>query len=152
MEQRRPEACVQVGRRRPVHPRDLDVASERDGAESVLDSVVRRLHERGRKADIEAPWLHADCTGGEEMACLVDHHQEAEPDNRDQDAHAVAAVLSASRRASASASKSSLSSRAGAPSTDANVSSTVSAIPRNGSRPSRKAATATSFAALNAQG
>ena len=58
----------------------------------------------------------------------------------------------ASRRASASASTSSARSRAGAPSAASSVASTTSAIPRNGSRPSRNAATATSLAALKTAG
>ena len=150
--QRRPEMHVHVGRRWSVHSRDLHVAAQRDRAHAVLDAVAGRLEHGGREPDVEAPRLHSDRPGREEVACLVDQDQEREARDRDQHAHATGRPLSASLRAVASASTSSSRSRAAAPSIPASVSSTVAAIPRNGSRPSRKAATATSFAALKAQG
>src|SRR5439155_1134909 len=58
----------------------------------------------------------------------------------------------AKRRASASASARSSRSRAGPPSTVARTCSTVAAMSRKPVRPSRKAPTATSFAALSAHG
>src|SRR5207245_9948956 len=139
-------------RRRPVHSRDLHVAPERDRADAVLDSLSFRLHERRREADVEAPRAHPDRAGGEKVARLVHEHEQGETEDRDPDAHATGSPRSASRRAAASAASRSARSRAGLPSTAASVSSTVSAIPRKGRRPSRKAATATSFAALYAHG
>src|SRR4029079_8986308 len=112
---------------------------------------------------------HADPDRSEEVAGLVDEDQEREPDDGDEDVHAIwSAALckwravaaerviyastfslsSACRLASASFSIRSSRVAAGVPSTTPRVSSTTSAMPRNGSRPSRKAATAISFAAL----
>ena len=87
LEKRGAEMMVQVGRRRPVHPGNLHVATERNGSDSVLDSVPRRLRQRGRKADVEPPRSHPDGARREEVTGLVDHHEEAEPDDCDQDAH-----------------------------------------------------------------
>ena len=145
------EVQVDVGRRRPVHPGDLHVAAERDHPEPVLDAVVHPLHQRRREADVEAPRPHPDGERGEEVPGLVDQDQERKPGDGDGDGHA-GTPRSASRRASASASTRSSRSRAGAPSTSASASSTAAAMPRNGRRPSRNAATATSLAALNAHG
>src|SRR5262245_30564286 len=149
--QRGPEVHIQIGRRRPVHPRDLHVAAEGDRAEPVLDPVPGRLQQRGWESDVELPRPHANPARGEEVARLVNQDQEREAEDRDENTHATA-DLSARRRASLSASTRSSRSLAAATSTSARVSSTVDAIPRNGIRPSRKAATATSLAALNAQG
>ena len=148
--ERRPEEGAQVRRRRPVHSRDLHVAAERDRADAVLDALPLDLGERRRKADVEAPRAHADRPRGEEVARLVDEDEQAQADDRDEDVHGTSAptACSARRRASPSASMSSSRSPAGAPPTAARVSSTTPAIPRNGRRPARNAATATSFAAL----
>src|SRR5581483_5087044 len=81
------------------------------------------LRERRTKADVEAPRAHADGERRQEVPGLVDQDQEREPEDGDEDAHAGASVRS-----------------------------TVSAMSRNEMRPARKAATATSFAALKAQG
>src|SRR5439155_3719769 len=152
--ERRPEVHVHVGRRGPVHPGDLHVAPERDRADPVFDPLALDLDERRREADVEAARAHADGSGGEEVAGLVDEHEQPEAEDGDEEAHVTTApaACSASRRASASASTSPSRSLAAAPSAAAIVSSTTSAIRRNGSRPARKACTATSFAALYAQG
>src|SRR5437763_9359547 len=141
------EVHVRVRGRRTVHPRDLHVAAERDRPEAVLDPVPVPLDERRREADVAAARVHPDRAGGEEVAGLVDEDEEAEAEDRD-DGHAGWSPRSATRRAAASASTRSARSRAGAPSAAARASSTTSALPRKGSRPSRNAATATSFAAL----
>src|SRR5207244_6280733 len=145
---RRPEEHVEIRRRRTVHPRDLHVAAERDRTDPVLDPLPPHLHERGREADVEPARTHPDYARDEEVSRLVQQDQNGQPDDGDGHVHAGARLLSASARAPASASTRSSRSRGGAPSTAASVSSTTSAMPRNGSRPSRNAATAISFAAL----
>src|SRR6185369_16570880 len=135
----------------PVHPRDLHVAAERDRAEAVLHAVSLFLRDRRREADVEPPRPHPDRERGVEVARLVDEDQKSDADDRDEIGHA-GTPRSASRRAAASASTRSSRSCAGEPSVSASASSTVAAIPRNGRRPPRKAATATSFAALKAHG
>src|SRR5436190_15549995 len=150
--QRRAELHVHVRRRRTVHAGDLHVAAERHRADAVLDALAPHLHERGREAEVEAPRAHADRPRDEEVPRLVDEDEDCEAEDRDRDVHATFRAPSASRRASASASMRSSSSRAADVPAPASVSSTTSAIPRNGSLPSRNAATATSFAALNTHG
>ena len=146
--QHTPEVRVGVARRRAVHAGNLHVAAERDRADAVLDPVPLLLDDRRREAHVEASRAHPDEDRGEEVAGLVDEDQEGEAEDGDDHAHATAALFSVRRRASSSAAVRSSRSRAGAPSTAASVSSTAAAMPRNGSRPARKAATATSFAAL----
>src|SRR5262249_40694178 len=100
-------------------------------------------------ADVEPPRAHAQRARREEVPRLVDEDEQGEPEDGDGEIHQTIAVFrSASRRACASASTRSARSRAGSPFTAPSASSTVSAIPRNGSRPSRNAPTATSLAAL----
>ena len=154
--ERAPEVHVDVARRRPVHPRDLHVAAERDRADAVLDPVPRRLDERRREADVEA------CAGacrprdrGEEVAGLVDEDQEREAEDGDEDVHASTCLQRQSRAHASALSRRRRRPRPARPGRAparrrraASVSSTTAAMPRNGSRPSRKAATATSFAAL----
>ena len=107
-----------------------------------------------REPDVEAARPHPDRPGGEEVACLMNEDEQPEAEDRDEDVHGTRAptAFSAWRRASASARTSSSRSAAGAPSTASSVSATTPAMSRNESRPARKAATATSFAALNAHG
>src|SRR5581483_873094 len=135
----------QVTRRRPVHPRDLHVAAEREDADAVLDVPANLLHDRRPEAEVELARRHSDRARGEEVPCFVNEHQQREPDDRRYETH----TASLARR---SASRSSSRSRAGAPSTSASTLSTSAAMSRKPMRPSRNAATATSFAALNAHG
>ena len=147
------EVHVEVARRRAVHARDLHVAAERDRADAVLDPVPPRLHERRREADVELARVHPDGARDEEVAGLVDEDQEAEPEDRDEDAHATGhAPLGEPARVPRRPRRARRGRAPGSPSAAASASSTISAIPRNGSRPSRNAATATSFAALKAHG
>ena len=152
LRQRRPKLNVQVGRSRTVHAGDLHVAAERNRPDSVLDPVARDLHQRRREAQVEPARPHTDRPRDEEVAGLVEEDQNRETKDGNEDAHATFSASSTWRRAASSAATSSSRSRAADPSTAANASSTTSAMPRNGSRPSRNAATATSLAALNAQG
>ena len=138
----------QVARRRAVHAGDLDVTAERDRADPVFDTAARGLRDRGSEAEVELARRHPDGARGEEVAGLVDHHEECKPDDPDDYAH----TRSTASRARESASRSSSRSRAGEPSVRSRASSTDAAMSRNPIRPSRNAATATSFAALNAQG
>src|SRR5919109_3383696 len=149
---RPPEVRVHLGRCRAVHAGDLRVAAERDRPDPVLDSAPAHLGERGREADVELARPHPHEARGVEVARLVHEDQKGETDDRDQVVHAATSPFSATLLASASASMSSSTSAAGSPETVSSVRSTTSAIPRNGSRPARKAATATSFAALKAHG
>ena len=82
------------------------------------------------------------------MPQLVDEHEQAEPQDRDEDRHAGdqpslggAARLGVGRDELVEIT-------AGAPSTRSSASATVAAISENPIRPSRNAATATSLAAL----
>src|SRR5262249_28317320 len=110
------------------------------------------LQDGRREPDVEAARPHADDERGKEVAGLVDEDQGGEPDDGDQDAHATGALSSVRRRAWASAStRPSRCGTAEAPSA-ARGASAASATPRKGIRRSRKAATATSFAALKAHG
>ena len=81
------EMDVEVAGRRPVHPRDLHVAAERDRADAVLDSVALPLRERGREEDVELPRPHLDRERGEEVPGLVDEDQEGEAPDGDCDVH-----------------------------------------------------------------
>jgi hypothetical protein len=148
--QRRREVHVQVGRRRPVHARDLHVAAERDHAEAVLDPVARPLDRRGREPDVELPRPHPDPARREEVAHLVDQDQQREAEDGDETAHTGCSFREPARFPVGLDQV--VQVPRGAPSTSASVSSTVAAMARKGSRPSRKAATATSLAALKAHG
>ena len=144
----RPEPDVDVDGRRAMHPGDLHEASERDRADPVLDPVPRRLPDRRREADVEAPRAHPEHEGHHEVPELVHEDQHPEAQDRDEDRHAGCNPIAASLRASSSAAIRSSRSRAGAPSTRASVSSTTAAMSRKPIRRSRNAATATSLAAL----
>src|SRR5690349_3690072 len=138
----------QVSRGRPVHPRDPDEAAQRDHPDPVLDSVAPDLHERGREADVEAPRPHPHRAGDGEVTELVQEDEQDEPTEPDDPRHAAASAPSASARAARSASTRSSRSRTASVGAAASVSPTTSGMPRNGRRPARNAATATSFAAL----
>ena len=112
--QRAPEVRVQVGRRGPVHPGDLHVATERDRSDAVLDAAAVDFRDRGREAEVEPPRAHPERARDEEVAGLVDQHEQREAEDRDEPAHAP--TPAAIRRAAASASDRSARSRAGAPS------------------------------------
>ena len=60
----RPEERLQIRRGRPVHPRNLHVAAEWDGTDSVLDSFALHLDDRRGKADVETTRAHAHGTCG----------------------------------------------------------------------------------------
>src|SRR5207344_2115910 len=107
----------------------------------VLDAATPRACDRRPEAEIELARRHPDCTGCEEMAGLVDHHEQRQAEDCDDDAHATVTRS----RARTSASCSSSRSRAAAPSTRASTSPTRLAISRKPMRPSRNAATATSL-------
>ena len=77
------EPSLGVVRDRPVHPRDGHEAAERDRADAVLDPVSHRLHDGGRKPDVEAARAQPDRERGEEVTCLVDEDEEREPDDGD---------------------------------------------------------------------
>ena len=83
------------------------------------------------------------------VARLVDEDQEGEAEDRDEDAHATGTPRPARRRASSASIRPARSRRA---TSAASARPPTSAIPRNGSLPSRKAATATSLAALKTAG
>src|SRR5262249_4053902 len=127
-----------------VHARDLDVASERDRADPVLDAAADALDHGRREADVELPRPHADGLGREEVARLVDEDQEREAEDRRAEAHATGTRPRARRSASTRPPRS----RAGEPSTRSRTSPTAAATSRKPIRPSRNAWTATSFAAL----
>ncbi len=80
--QRRAEVHVEVGRRRPVHPRDLHVAAERNRADAVLDPFARRLQEGRRETNVEPARAHPDGACRGEVAGLVDQDQEREARDR----------------------------------------------------------------------
>src|SRR5207244_907404 len=139
---------LQVPRRGPAHAGDLHVTAEGDRADSVLDTVARRLEDRRPEAEVELARRHAHRARGEEVPGLVDHHEKREPDDRGGHAHAAPTTPRACRSASRSSSRS----RAGAPSTRPRASSTSDGMSRKPMRPSRNAPTASSFAALYAHG
>jgi hypothetical protein len=81
------QAAPQVARRGAVHPGDLHVAAERERRDPVLDAVAARLDDRRPEAEVELPRGHPDCASHEEVAGLVDEHEDREPDDRGADAH-----------------------------------------------------------------
>ena len=149
------EVDVEVAGRRPVHPRDLHVAPERDRADAVLDSAALPLRERGREEDVELPRPHLDRERGEEVPGLVDEDQEGEAPDGDCDVHGCGLVnqFPRARRRNApglGVHRGQLGEVRRRHAVDrASVRSTTPAMPRKGSSPSRKAATATSLAALS---
>ncbi len=145
---RRLDEQTQIARRRPIHAGQLDEAAERDHPDPVLDALALDLDEGRREADVEAPRAHPDRARHPEVPQLVQEDEQDEAGDHDQIRHAVASAPSAISRAARSASTRSSTSRTGSVSAAASVSPTTSGIPRNGRRPARKAATATSLAAL----
>src|SRR5439155_22800593 len=141
------QPLADVARGRPVNPRDLHVAAERERGDAVLDAVTHPLDERRPEAEVELARRHPDRPRDDEVTGLVGQDEDGEPENREARAHAGSATRS---RALRSASTSSSRSRAGEPSTRASTSSTAAAMSRKPRRPSRNARTATSLAALNA--
>ena len=83
----RAEQHVEVRRRRAVHPGDLHVPAERDGADPVLDPLPAHLDEGRRKAEVEAARAHPDRARDEEVSRLVQEDQEGKPDDRDGYVH-----------------------------------------------------------------
>src|SRR5579862_335142 len=145
---RRLEENLQISRRGTVHARDTHEPAERDHADPVLDPAVPDLREGRREADVEAPRPHPDGERDAEVTELVEEDEQDEATDDDDPGHAAASAPVAVLRAAASASSRSSRSRTSAPVAAASVSRTTSGIARNGNRPSRNAATATSFAAL----
>ena len=56
----------------------------------------RRLHDRGREADVELARAHPQRERDDEVPELVDEDQQAEPDDRDEDRHAGCSPFAAS--------------------------------------------------------
>ncbi len=139
---------AQVARGGPVHAGKLDHAAKRDHPDRVVDAVAPNLGEGRREADVEAPRAHPDRARHPEVPQLVHEDEQHEACDHDQVGHAAASAPSASARAARSASTRSSRSRTASVPAVVSVSPTTSGIPRNGSRPARNAATATSFAAL----
>src|SRR6185436_11327638 len=108
------------------------------------------------EAEREARHLDVHGLGREEVPELVDEDQDGESRDQRQDGNQHVASLctnsSAVRRARASAPSTSARDPMGAAGQRSSVSATVSAIPVNGRRPSRKCRTATSLAALYTAG
>src|SRR5664280_601844 len=150
------EERFRIALARSEHARNLHVAAERDCADAVLDSLARRLYQRRREAHVEAPRPHARGERHEEVPGFVRKYEHGEPDDGQGEAHdceetfpdSSVAISLAARSASTSCSRSCT----GEVSARSSVRATTSAIERNGSRPSRKAATAISLAALKTQG
>ena len=92
--------------------------------------------------------------GRHEMSRLVHEDQDAENDDQGQDGqqHYCLTLCRASSRAHRSAARTSSTEPAGAGACESSTRSMVSLIIPNGIAPSRKAATATSLAALNTAG
>src|SRR3954470_4298384 len=143
---------AQVPRGRPGHAGKLNHAAQGGYPSPVLDAVALDLGERRRESDVEAPRPHPDHARDGEVPQLVQEDEQDEAGDDDEKRHAVASAPSASSRAARSASTRSSTSRAGSVPALPSVSPTTSGIPRNGRRPARKAATATSFAALKTHG
>src|SRR5690606_6235097 len=116
--------------------------------------------QRLAEAHREAQHVDAEAPCDPVMAEFVEGHQHAEaddhpPDRSEETVHAgtpEATRRLAWARAPASAASRASSDAAGAPGTVARQSSTSAGIARNGIRPARKAATATSLAALTIAG
>ena len=83
----RAELHVHVGRCGAVHAGDLHVAAQRDRSDPVLDPLTAHLHERRRKAEVEASRIHAHRARDEEVSRLVQEDQESEPEDGNRDAH-----------------------------------------------------------------
>ena len=138
----------EVPRRGTVHARDLHVAAERDRADAVLDPLAPELHDRGREPDVELARLDADRERGDEVAQLVHQDEEREADVRRR-ARSCDRKPLVSELACGSVGLEQIVEVACRRTVGARERvGTTSAMPRNGSRPARKAATATSFAAL----
>src|SRR3954452_25437949 len=137
-----------------VHAADLHVAAQRQGADRVLRLPHLLAYQQRREEQREALHAHADRLGGGEVPQLVEHDQEHEAERGEEPAHVRTPATSspARSRASASAPYSTLKWWIGRASCASRVRSITSAIAGNGISPSRKACTATSFAAFMAHG
>ena len=150
-------SALDVAGRRPVHPRDLHVAAERDRADPVLDPVAASLRERGREEDVELARPHLTASAAKKCPASWMRIEEGQAGDGDGDVHGWSRTSSrvsaaAVRRAAASASRA----RRGRGAARSRAAP-ASARPRRrcrgtAARPSRKAATATSFAALSTHG
>src|SRR5262245_56854787 len=135
-----------------MHAGDPNEPAEGDHSDPVLDAIAADLHERRREPDVEAARPHPGCERDRKVAQLVQEDEQDQAPDDDEPRHAAANAPSAMARAARSASTRSSRSRTGSASADTSVSPTTSGMPRKGRRPSRKAATATSFAALKTHG
>ena len=59
---------------------DAVVAAQGDGRDAVARAIVLKAYVGARHADHELGHAHAKALGGDEVAQLVDHHQEDEDD------------------------------------------------------------------------
>src|SRR4029077_13453526 len=134
-----------------VHPVDLHVAAERNAFDPVLGLAALERPEGRAEEEEKAFDPHPGRLGGDEVARLVEQDQGAEAEEDVDPAHAevsARAAPAARSRASASVAKRSSKWATGAAGISSRQRSTTAAIPVKGMRPSRKAATATSSAAL----
>ncbi|MBG9885070.1 hypothetical protein ABE10_00410, partial [Bacillus toyonensis] len=162
------------GRRR-VHPRHRDEAADRQRLDPVLRLADTSRPQPWPEPDHVLADVHAEQLRRHEMADLVQGDRDAQADQHEQQAadvqqdfhpatlpartrkppcysDATAMSRSAVRRAHRSASKSVSTVRVSGGSCASTTRAIVSTIPRNGSRPSWKASTACSFAALYTAG
>src|SRR5262249_1729335 len=142
----------------------LHVASERNRSDHPFGPVATAPERPQALAepDREAQHLDSERARDRKMTELVEHDEHAQRDQGrkevvDEDVHAacdpsLSTILRACALPLESASSTSASVRSGPPPSALTVSSITAVICRNGRRPSRKAATATSFAALSVAG
>ncbi len=138
-----------------VHAVDFHVAAERDRFDPVLGLAAFERPDGRAEEEEEAFDPHAGRLGGDEVARLVEDDQRAEAEEDVDPTHAGASSLTpaaARSRASASVAKRSSKWVTGRAGISSSVRSITAAMPVNGIRPSRKAATATSSAALRTVG
>src|SRR6266851_1643423 len=153
-----------LGRNRPFAlVEHLHVAAERQRGDHPFGLVPATASppQGPPKTDREAQNLHPEKPRDHIMAELVEHDQHAQCDDESQDGdgeiHAAWAfsrvtIWFARPRALASAARTSSSVARGPAGRPASVSSMTVVISKNGNRPSRNAATATSLAALSVAG
>src|SRR5829696_414655 len=146
-----------------AHAGDLAEAAQGQGLDAVLGLAAAERPDGRAEAEEEALDLHPEQLGRREVAAFVQEDGQHEGENEERDAeqagHRVPRVVirsatsvRARSRDHRSVASTASRSRSSGGRWRSSTSVTTSAMPRNGSRPARNAATASSLAALTAAG
>src|SRR5690606_39018112 len=140
------------------HADDLAETAKRNRLEAVLGPAPPKRPDRRPKADEVSGHLHSEALGGEQVPRLVQAHgnenregEQRHPEHVRHQAPSTAASMNSRARARAQDSAASTSSTVPGSSKSGaacKTRSSVSTMPRKGSRPAKNAATHSSFAAL----